>query len=179
MQEEATGRGLEKTTEAVVGHDLPAVLRYLWNQVSRSQAHSHASTKVRVVCFLLEWNNFKCSCPATDLCSILFKNALARDFSRAHNFKAFCNSFLAVGSLRGRDAAEVTVELEFLESPLFSLLPSIVSILSFSSYCSCSGGEPGTPRVCMCTSVGCARLNSHPVSSNTHLPGTKLFRSHT
>lgn len=92
----STWTDLEKTTEGSDEEQSSTQFHNLCNEVSGSQEHSNAYTKVRVVCFILKWDNFKCSYPATDLCCILFKNALARDFSWTHNFKARSYSFLAV-----------------------------------------------------------------------------------
>lgn len=65
-----------------------SVSHQLGTQTSESWEHSH--TFKWSLLFMLECNHFKCSFSATDLRSIWFKNALARDFfSWAHNFKAF------------------------------------------------------------------------------------------
>lgn len=58
-----------------------SLIQFPTNQALRHQRAGSTHTFKGRVCSKLECNHFKCGCPATDLCSILLKNALARDFS--------------------------------------------------------------------------------------------------
>lgn len=84
MGESCKGREQRRQGRAI----FDPISHQLGTYASESWAHRH--TEKWRPCSKLGCNHFKCRCPAaTDLCSILLKNALARDFfSWAHNFKA-------------------------------------------------------------------------------------------
>lgn len=98
-------------------------------QASESWEHSH-TFKWRV-CSKLECNHFKCGCPATDLCSILLKNALARDFFfLGSQFQSFFPIPLWPQPCKSWRQLEPG-ELQFLSNPvsLYAAAPTVPACL--------------------------------------------------
>lgn len=110
-----------------------SVSHQLGTQTSESWEHSH--TFKWSLLFMLECNHFKCSFSATDLRSIWFKNALARDFfSWAHNFKAFPPIPLWPQPCKSRREVE-PADWQFLWNPVSrqAAVPTILPCLLCSS----------------------------------------------
>ena len=130
---------------------------------------------------LLQWHNLKHSCPATDLCSALFKNALARDFSWAHDFKAFSNSSPAAVLYEADKQQESPWNQSSSRVLCFPFSPPLPRLPHAHSATASVVVERKPLCVHTCEHGGCISWMHDPcllthMSINTHLCGTKPHR---